>query len=190
MRKIKNFRINIRTREISRIVRKLLNMEELPIEVEETLRKACFVCEKIIRPAVVYETFSKENLIFSFETDAPEKWVAVSPYILTIGNVLQEEYEKNKSLFGDYAVQIISAIAADSLDQAKNFVQKLLKEEAVKENCELSRNIELPEQYNGEVIKYLPIEKINLSLSEDGRFIPANSAAGVYYWIPVKRRKR
>lgn len=190
MRKIKNFKINIRNREISRIVRKMLNMEELPIEVEESLQKACFVCDKIIRPAVVYDTFNKENLLLSFETETPEKWVAMSPYILTIGDVLQEEYEKNKNLFGDYAVQIISAIAADSLDQAKNFVQKILKDEAEEESCELSRNVNLPEHYNAEIIKYLPIEKINVSLSEDGKFVPTNSMAGVYYWIPVKKRRK
>ena len=74
MRKIKNFKINIRTREISRIIRKLLNMEELPIEIEEAVQKSCFVCEKIIKPAVVYDTFSKETMIFPIEFEAPEKW--------------------------------------------------------------------------------------------------------------------
>ena len=96
MRKIKNFKINIRTREISRIIRKLLDVEDLPIEVEESVQKACFVCEKIIKPAVVYDTFSKESMIFPIEIEAPEKWVAISPYILTIGNVIEEEYNKNK----------------------------------------------------------------------------------------------
>ena len=82
MRKIKNFKINIRTREISRIIRKLLNVEDLPIEVEEAVQKSCCVCEKIITPAVVYDTFSRESMIFPIEIDAPEKWVAISPYIL------------------------------------------------------------------------------------------------------------
>jgi hypothetical protein len=190
MRKIKNFKINIRTREISRIIRKLLNVEELPIEIEEAVQKSCFVCEKIIKPAVVYDTFSKETMIFSIETEAPEKWVAISPYILTIGNVLEEEYSKNKTLFGEYGVQIVSAIAADALEQARSFVQKLLSSEAGDENCELSRSIELPKQYNQEIIKYLPVEKINLSLTEEGDFIPANSMAGIYYWIPLKKRNR
>lgn len=190
MRKIKNFKINIRTREISRIIRKLLNVEELPIEIEEAVQKSCFVCEKIIKPAVVYDTFSKETMLFSIETEAPEKWVAISPYILTIGNVLEEEYSKNKTLFGEYGVQIVSAIAADALEQARSFVQKLLSSEAGDENCELSRSIELPKQYNQEIIKYLPVEKINLSLTEEGDFIPANSMAGIYYWIPLKKRNR
>ena len=190
MRKIKNFKISIRTREISRIIRKLLNVEELPIEVEEAVQKSCFVCEKIIKPAVVYDTFSKEAMIFPIEIEAPEKWVAISPYILTIGNVLEQEYSKNKELFGEYGVQIVSAIAADALDQSRNFVQKLLSSEAGDENCELSRNIELPKQYNQEIIKYLPVEKINLSLAEDESFVPVNSMAGIYYWIPLKKRNR
>lgn len=190
MRKIKNFKISIRTREISRIIRKLLNMEELTIEIEEAIQKSCFVCEKIIKPAVVYDTFSKEAMTFSLEIEPPEKWIAVSPYILTIGNVLQEEYNKNKSLFGEYGVQIVSAISADALEQSRNFVQKLLASEASDENCELSRNIDLPKQYNSEIIEYLPVDRINLSLSDDGNFIPESSMAGLYYWIPLKKRGR
>jgi hypothetical protein len=190
MRKIKNFKINIRTREISRIIRKLLNVEDLPIEIEEAVQKSCFVCEKIIKPAVIYDTFSKETMIFPIEIEVPEKWVAISPYILTIGNVLEEEYNKNKELFGEYGVQIISAISSDALDQSKNFIQKLLASEASDENCELSRSIELPKQYNQEIIKYLPVDKINLSLTEEGNFIPVNSMAGIYYWIPLKKRNR
>ena len=165
-------------------------MEELTIEIEEAIQKSCFVCEKIIKPAVVYDTFSKEAMTFSLEIEPPEKWIAVSPYILTIGNVLQEEYNKNKSLFGEYGVQIVSAISADALEQSRNFVQKLLASEASDENCELSRNIDLPKQYNSEIIEYLPVDKINLSLTDDGNFIPESSMAGLYYWIPLKKRGR
>ncbi len=190
MRKIKNFKISIRTREISRIIRKLLNTEDLPIEVEEAVQKSCFVCEKVIKPAVVYDTFSKEAMIFPVEFQAPEKWIAVSPYILTIGNVLEEEYNKNKELFGEYGIQIVSAISADALEQARNFVQKLLAAEAIDENCELSRSIELPKQYNQEIINFLPADKINLSLDDDGNFVPKNSMSGLYYWIPLKKRGR
>ena len=191
MRKIKNFKISIKTREVSRIVKKLLNVEDLDIEVEEAIQKSCFICEKIIKPAVVYDTFSKESMFFNVDIEKPEKWIAVSLYVLTIGNVLQEQYEKNKSLFGNYAVQIISAISADALEQSKNFVQKILNSEITKEdNCELSRSIEIPQQYNQEIIKYLPIEKINISLSEENKFVPINTSAGLYYWIPLKKRNR
>ena len=189
MRKIKNFKISIKTREVSRIVKKLLNVEDLDIEVEEAIQKSCFICEKIIKPAVVYDTFSKESMFFNVDIEKPEKWIAVSLYVLTIGNVLQEQYEKNKSLFGNYAVQIISAISADALEQSKSFVQKIINSEITKEdNCELSRSIEIPEQYNQEIIKYLPIEKINISLSEENKFVPINTSAGLYYWIPLKKR--
>lgn len=191
MRKIKNFKISIKTREVSRIVKKFLNVEDLDIEVEEAIQKSCFICEKIIKPAVVYDTFSKESMFFNVDIEKPEKWIAVSLYVLTIGNVLQEQYEKNKSLFGNYAVQIISAISADALEQSKSFVQKIINSEITKEdNCELSRSIEIPQQYNQEIIKYLPIEKINISLSEENKFVPINTSAGLYYWIPLKKRNR
>ena len=85
MRKIKNFKISIKTREVSRIVKKLLNVEDLDIEVEEAIQKSCFICEKIIKPAVVYDTFSKESMFFNVDIEKPEKWIAVSLYVLTIG---------------------------------------------------------------------------------------------------------
>ena len=138
MRKIKNFKITIKNREVSRMLRKLLNVEELSIEQEESVQRACFFYNKTINPAVVYDTYSKESGIFSFNLEEPAKWIAFSPYIITIGNKLQEEFNKNKDMFGEHTIQIVSAISANTLEQSKNFVQKILGDDAQKEYCELS----------------------------------------------------
>lgn len=190
MRKIKNFKINIRPREISRILRKLLNISELGIDIEESVQRACFFYGKCIKPAVVYDTFSKETMIFPFISETPDKWIAVSPYILTIGNSLKEEFDNKKDIFGEYTTQIVSAISADTLEQSKNFVQKLIASEAFEENCELSRHVEVPDNFYNEISKVLPIEKINVALSEEGRFEPVYSAVGLFYWIPLKKRSK
>ena len=195
MRKIKNFKITIKAREVSRMLRKLLNLEELPIDTEEAVQRACFYYNKTIKPAVVYDTFSKESMALNLNVDVPEKWIAVSPYIVTIGNELQDEFNKNNELFGSYTVQIVSAISANTLEQSKNFVQKILADDAKSEYCELSRNIEIPKDLYPEICKILPIDKINVSLlnvEENKSFIfnPSNTITGLYYWIPVKRRKK
>jgi len=195
MRKIKNFKITIKNREVSRMLRKLLNVEELSIEQEESVQRACFFYNKTINPAVVYDTYSKESGIFSFNLEEPAKWIAFSPYIITIGNKLQEEFNKNKDMFGEHTIQIVSAISANTLEQSKNFVQKILGDDAQKEYCELSRNIEIPNNLYSEICKTLPIDKINVSLitGEDNKtfkFEPSNTITGLYYWIPVKRRTK
>ena len=195
MRKIKNFKITIKAREVSRMLRKLLNSEELSIDIEEAVQKACFFYNKSIKPAVIYDTFSKESMALNLNIDVPEKWIAVSPYIVTIGNDLQEEFNKNTELFGNYTVQIVSAISANTLEQSKNFVQKILADDAKSEYCELSRNIEIPNDLYPEICKILPTDKINVSLenmekNKDFKFNPPNTITGLYYWIPVKRRKK
>ena len=191
MRKIKNFKINIRPREISRIVRKLINVSELSIDIEESVQRACYFYGKTINPAVVYETFAKDTTTFVFDNpEIPNKWVAASYYILTIGNTLKEEFEKKQDVFGQYTTQIVSAISADTLEQSKSFVQKLVISEASDEQCELSRGIELPADKYNDICKILPIEKINVAISEDGQFEPEYTVTGVFYWIPVKRKSK
>lgn len=126
MRKIKNFKINIRPREISRIVRKLINVSELSIDIEESVQRACYFYGKTINPAVVYETFAKDTTTFVFDNpEIPNKWVAASYYILTIGNTLKEEFEKNQDVFGQYTTQIVSAISADTLENQKVLFKNL-----------------------------------------------------------------
>lgn len=177
------------------MLRKLLNLEELSIDIEEAVQKACFFYNKTIKPAVVYDTFSKESMALNLNIETPAKWIAVSSYIVTIGNELQEEFNKNQELFGIYTVQIVSAISANTLEQSKNFIQKILAEDAKSEYCELSRNIEIPNDLYPQICKILPIDKINVSLvnieeNKSFKFNPSNTITGLFYWIPIKRRKK
>ena len=191
MKKIKNFKINIRPREISRIMRKLLNAPELDIETEESIQRACYFYGKTINPAVVYETFSKDSAGFVFDgSEIPHKWVALSYYVLTIGDTLKEEFEKNREIFGRYTMQIVSAVSADTLEQSKSFVQKLIVSEASDEQCDLSRGAEIPQDKYTEIFAVLPAGKINVSVSQDGKISPEYTVAGVFYWIPVKKRNK
>jgi len=190
MKKIKNFKINIRPREISRILRKFLDVQELTIEAEEAVQRACYFYGHTIKPAVVYETFSKEATDFSLILpEITEKWVAVSPFVLTIGNCLKDEFEKKIDIFGQLTTKIVSAISADTLEQSKNFVQRLIAQEAKDEQCELSRAVEISENLD-KLQSILPLEKINVSFDEQNKFNPSYTLAGVYYWFPVKKRRK
>ena len=74
-------------------------------------------------------------------------------------------------------------------------LQKILTDDAKDEYCELSRNIEIPNDLYPQICKILPIDKINVSLlnieeNKSFKFSPSNTITGLYYWIPIKRRKK
>ena len=189
MRKIKNFKVNLRVREIVRVIKKLTNSADLAPELEEAVQRGCHFYSKFLVPAVVYDTFAKGSLPFLYEKDAPQKWVAQSIFFLTIGDKLSEEFKKNETAYGQHTPKIVSAIAVDALEQSKNFLQRLLSNEAEDENCELSRSSELPKDYFTQAAQILPIDKINLTLQGE-TLIPQYSTCGLFYWTASKKTNK
>ena len=188
MYKIKNFKINLRNRDIVRSVKKLANMPEMTVDVEESVQKACFHFAKFLKPATLYKTFSKDTESLELSTEAPKRHVAQTYYIVTIGDGLEEEFNTNKEAYGEYTQMIVSAIAADAADLAKNFVARLLTKEASEEKCEVSRPEELPKEKYESVCGLLESAKIGVEVVEEA-FKPRYTAAGVFYWTPLKKRK-
>ncbi|MDR2426309.1 MAG: hypothetical protein LBD46_03915 [Endomicrobium sp.] len=189
MKKIRNFRVNLRVREIIRVVKKLTNTAEMTIEIEETTQKACRFYSDFIMPSVLYDTFSKDDISFVYEKDAPSKWVARSVFFITIGDKIEEYLKKNENIFGEHSNTILSAVAVDALEQAKNFTQRLVANEAEDDNYDISRSIDLPSDLYEKAAKVVPIDKIDISV-KDGKLFPQYSICGLFYWIPSSKKKR
>ena len=187
MKKIKNFKVNLRVREILRVIKKLTNNVELPVELEEAVQRGCHFYSNFLVPSVVYDTFGKGTSELVYEKDAPAKWVAQSIYFVTIGNSLQQEYKKNEEAYGEHTGKIVSAIAVDAVEQAKNFLQRLISNEAGAENCDISRSVDLLADLYEEAFKIVPADKIDV-LVQDGGLIPQYSSCGLFYWIPSKKK--
>ena len=188
MRKIKNFKVNLRVREITRVIKKLNNMVDMPVEMEESVQRACHFYSKFLMPSVVYDTFSKDAMPFVYEKDAPAKWVAQSVFFVTIGTSLETEYQKNENAFGENTNTILSSIAVDALEQSKNFIQRIISGEAEGENCEISRSFDLPADLYGQSAALVPADKIEITV-EDGKLVPQYSNCGLFYWIPSPKKK-
>ncbi|MDR1196254.1 MAG: hypothetical protein LBL00_07255 [Endomicrobium sp.] len=188
MKKIRNFKVNLRTREIIRVIKKLTNAAEMDVETEEFVQRACHFYSGFVAPSVVYDTFSKDTVSFVYEKDAPSKWIARSVFFITIGTKLEEEFKKNESAFGEHSKTIVSAIAVDALEQAKNFTQRLIAAEAADENCDISRSAEIPADLYEEAAKVVPADKIDISVIE-GKLSPQYSTCGLFYWTPSGKRK-
>jgi hypothetical protein len=188
MKKIRNFKVNLRAREIIRVVKKLTNAPETDVEIEESAQRACRFYSGFISPSVVYDTFSKDTISFIYEKDAPSKWIARSVFFITIGTKLEEEFKKNENAFGEHSKTIVSAIAVDALEQAKNFTQRLVAAEAEDENCDISRSVEIPPDLYEEAAKLVPADKIDISVIE-GTLSQQYSTCGLFYWTPSGKRK-
>ena len=187
MRKIKNFKVNLRVREIMRVIKKLSNVAELSPDAEEAVQRGCHFYSKFISPSAVYDTFKKGGLPFVYEKDAPQKWAAQSVFFVTIGSALYEEYKKNEQTYGEHTGKIVSAVAVDALEQAKNFIQRIISNEAEDEGCEISRSADIPRDLCVEASKNVAAEKIGIAASENG-LEPQYSSCGIIYWTPSKKK--
>ncbi|MDR3256832.1 MAG: hypothetical protein LBT18_04240 [Endomicrobium sp.] len=189
MRKIKNFKVNLRIKEILRVIKKLTNTVELSVELEEAVQRCCCFYSQFLAPSVIYETFSKETLPFVYEKDVPTEWLAGSVFFITIGNTHYKEYKKNEEAFGEYTGKIVSAIAVDALEQSKNFIQRLISNEAQEESCEISRSIDIPQHLYELAAKTIAVDKIGIRI-ESENLTPLYSTCGLFYWIPSKKKSK
>ena len=186
MRKIKNFKINLRNRDIVRSVKRLSPGTEFSQELDIEIQKACRHYYKLIRPCLIYDTFSKGMPEFLTDQDAPAQYVARSVFFVSIGAAI-EEIKKDLDMEG--GENIVNCIAVDALDQGKNFACRLIADEAEDEECETSRAQEIAPEFYQQLSAVIPIEKIDVSLG-DNCLVPKYSLCAAVYWTPSKKRKK
>jgi len=190
MNKIKNFRINLREKEILRLLKKTSKIE-VTSQVQSAVQTHSEQLQKIIAPASIYSTFQKGKLPLKLAFSAPDKWIAATVFAVTIGVAFENEIEvaqnKNESvLFG-----ITHCIGVEALEQSVNFIGRLINDEAKDEECELSQKIIIADTSDIEVLcQVLPIAKIGVSFSQNSGVVPMFSSFGLYFWTPNKKRKK
>jgi hypothetical protein len=188
MKKIKKFKINLRQREIARLLKATTKTEITP-QLEEAIRRESARLQPLINPAAVYETQPKEKVAEELSAAAPERWVAASSYVVTIGSEVEGEIRDAQGRSEGMLAQILHAVALEALEQTDNFVHRLLVDEARSESCELSDR-----QQVATTVAWTPFsaallpDKIGVSLKDPDRFTPMFSSAGIVYWIPVKKK--
>jgi len=187
MRKIKNFKVNLRVKEILRALEKLVDAAEMPVRLEESVQECCRFYSKFLSPAVIYKTFSKEELPCVYDKDVPLQWSAGSIFFVSIGDSICEEYSRNKKAFDKYWEKIVSAIAVYALEQSRDFTQKLILKEALEENCGISKSIDILQDLYRIAADSISADKIGIS-AEPGKLSPQYSTCGLFYWIPLKRK--
>ncbi len=190
MRKIKNFRINFRQREVLRLLKKTTQITEVTPQLEEAISQESQRLAKLITPAAIYETLQKEKLAQELSVSPPGNWVAASLYLITISNTIEEEIKEAQRRGEHILGHILHALSLEALEQSTNFVERLLEDEAKQETCDLSDRVPVAAtEAWAKFFEVLPGEKIGVQLLDNGSLQPLFSSGGVMYWTPSKKQR-
>ncbi|MGA2090508.1 MAG: hypothetical protein ABSH12_03480 [Endomicrobiales bacterium] len=190
MKKIKKFKIHFRSREIARMLKATAQLTEVTPQLEEAILREAARLTPLVMTAAMYETQAKEKFPAALVSAPPNSWVAASAYIVTIGTVFEEEIRAARQRDEVMVTNILHAIAVEGLDQAANFVFRLIIDEAKDQDCEISRQQMIPSAAWDALFALVPGDKIGVSRAGTDAFLPLYSSCGMVYWQPVKKKRK
>lgn len=189
MRKIKNFKINLRYREVLKLLKTTSDIKEITQQLEEAVKQEIQRIQKIIQPAAIFETITYEQMPDILKNPSPERWLAATLFLTTIGPNLEQDIKDAQRKEEIILSNILHCLSLEALEQSINFIYRIILSEAKEEECELSifKGITSYEKLQ-ELFNILPGEKIGIKLLENAQLEPLYSSGGVIFWIPIKKR--
>ncbi len=198
MNKIRGFKIKLRKREI---LRKLKYSKNIAInsDLENTIQKQIEKAYLLIYPSVIYETYSKNTkefeiiqkdiLLDSKKVEILLKGaVAFTLMAATIGLELEKEVDvlKESNLTEAF---ILDAIGSEGAEQCANFVSKIIKEEAIADECNLSMRFspgygDWQIVASEKILKLVDAEKISVKIKQSSILLPRKSITALQSWQP------
>src|SRR5258708_4795813 len=137
MTKIKNFRINLRAREIARLMKAQAKLQITPA-LEASIEHAVNDAKRLVQPSAVYTTLTRSTAEKATSLPLAEPDVAASVIAVTIGPALQEEIVGAVDRHDPLQASLLEALRVEALHQAVHFVVRLIEDQVKEEECELS----------------------------------------------------
>lgn len=203
MNKIKGFKIRLRKREILKILKYDPDYTRISLKLADTLQEVIEKAYSLIMPSAVFNTYPAVSEEFSqIKKELPagskkvegllKKSVAISMMAVTIGKDLENEVDKIKEKDFTSAI-ILDAAGSEAVEQSANFISKILRESADKQENELSIRFspgfgDWPIEISSNILTYLSGEKIEMTLSSSGILKPRKSITAIHAWIQGKRK--
>ncbi|MCS7151596.1 MAG: hypothetical protein NZ928_04330 [Endomicrobia bacterium] len=183
--KIKNFKVNIRLKEVY----SALKNKDIKItpEIETLISVVEREVSEVLTPAVIFDTFEVKD-------KSVEKILGViSPqkntqFISLIATTLGLDVDKFIFSTTDIMkINIAEIIVQEYLSSAVLFVIKVIQER-LDENLQPSSAFLIPEQLYEDITNILQTEKINIKyLKEENKLLPASSCLNYVYWFKSKK---
>jgi len=189
IKKIKKYKIAVRPHAVLRILKKkaLAGPGET---AEDRFKELIDRAQGFLSPSAVYESFSRGKTpagLSRLWEGAPPKALGLSLVLVTVGSPISRAIAEAREKEGEVRAAHLDAVAEEGLEQAAGFVEKLLKEEAENESCELTPLLPVDSSLLGELSRVLDSAKADIVTDGSGRLLPAFSSAGYCFWNPVAK---
>jgi hypothetical protein len=183
MTKIKNYRINLRPREIARSLKNEHQIATTP-EIELAVDAAIKRWKALVHPAAVYTTLTRTTAEKATSIAFPDKTVAVSVLAATIGPDFSATQASIEGEGAPSEALLMAAVQHEALQQAVQFGIKLLQDQAKEEECELSQAVvaEDPKLVSG-LGNLLGTSRIGINAEEGA--LPPHARLIWVFWSPV-----
>lgn len=182
MTKIKNFRVQLRAREIARLLKKEHGIEITP-DLEIALEQLTKDAKAWVTPGAVYTTLTRPIAEKATTLPLPDAAVAVSVIAVSIGTALPREIEAHASK-PDRQKQL-AALLTEALSQSVQFVTRLVADQAKEEECELTPADPVQDPSLASAIAaLLGVHRIGISLESPEATLPSFSRVTCSYWMP------
>jgi len=199
--KIRGFKIKIRKREILRILRYTSNVENISETIEKKIQEQVEAAYELIKPSVIYNTvprtsrefdeIRKEIVVGSGKVNEMiEKSAGFTMLAATIGSELEKRVDEIKEQDMTDAF-ILDAAGSEAVEQSANFVSRILNEEAEKQECSIGLRFspgygDWPLEASRKILRKIPVEKIDIEMTDSGIIRPRKSITAIQTWIQEK----
>jgi len=183
--KIKNFRVNLRAREMARWLKKERGLEttpELELQIQEIIKES----KKWVMPAAVYTTLTRQTAEKTTSIPLPPDAVALSLTAVSIGPALEAEL-KNAAK-DPQREMLLAALAQEALGQSLHFTVRLIGEQAEAENCLMSSPVSVPEvPVAASLATLLGVARIGVEIDAASPELPPHVRVSHWFWTPVPK---
>jgi hypothetical protein len=188
MTKIKNFRITLRVREVARLLKARQNNLPLDPDQEASLEPALAECRKLLAPASLYATMTRQTAVHAVPFELPKRSMALSAICATIGSNVMELRQQAEADGQAARAVLLSCIEQEALQQAMTFALRLVLDQAKKEDCALTDPQECQEaETRQKLATLLSLERIGLSVMEGEAALPLFARLVYVVWMPTAK---
>jgi len=189
MTKIKNFRIQLRSREVARLLKTQEKMQLNPA-LEESIEHAINDSKRLLAPAAIYTTLTRSTAEKATPLPLTDPCVAVSVVGVTLGPALEEEIASSGGGHDPLQTAILRALQIEALQQSVQFITRLIEAQAKEEECEMTPTREVTEDVLlSSLGPLLGLQRIGIDLDNNNPKLPPYARLVWMVWTPQVRVK-
>ena len=189
MTKIKNFRINLRPREVARLLKNQAKLQITPA-LEASIEHAINDAKRAIQPAAVYTTLTRSTAEKATALPLADPAIAASVIAVTIGPVFENEIAAASEHQDLLQASLLGALRDEALHQAVQFIMRLIEDQAKEEECDMSApRVVTDGVLLGSLGSLLGAARIGIHLQNEPPQLPPYARLVWTVWSPKVRAK-